>query len=48
MQRCMRYQGGYLRSKSPELFRECEICARPNLPLTGDTLITEGILIFEM
>ena len=22
--------------------------ASPNLPLTGDTLVTEGILIFEM
>ena len=34
---------------SSPVFRVCETGASPNLPLTGDTLVTdEGILIFEM
>ena len=37
-----------LSTKSP-VFRVCETGASPNLPLTGDTLVTdEGILIFVM
>ena len=35
-------------TKSPEVYRVCEAVASPNLPLTGDTLVTEGILIFQI
>ena len=34
--------------RSPEVYRVCEAVASPYLPLTGDTLVTEGILIFQM
>ena len=38
----------FLSTKSP-VFEVCETGASPNLPLTGDTLVTdEDILIFEM
>ena len=48
MQRCMRYCCGSLSTKSP-VFRVCETGDSPNLPLTGDTLVTdEGFLIFEL
>ena len=36
-----------LSTKSPELLGVCEVGTDYNLPLTGDTLITEGIHIFQ-
>ena len=38
---------GGLDNKSPELFRLYEACRSPSLLLMGDTLATEGILIFQ-
>ena len=48
MRRYRRVRGWSLGTKSPELFGLWETSASPNLWLTGDTLVTEGIIIFQM
>ena len=48
MQRNRRYRGWSLSTKSPELFRVCKAGASPILPKAGDTLVIEGILVFQM
>ena len=47
MWRYSKNPGWSLGTKSPESFKECETSACPNLRLTGDTLVTEDIRIFQ-